>query len=45
MKSDMSFKIKVDTTELDEGIEKANQLVELLKKASELINSLSQLKI
>ena len=45
MNSDINVKIKIETVGFDECIEKANQLVELLKKASGLINSLSQLKV
>ena len=36
------LKIKVDFTPLDEGIEKANRLVELLQEAQQIINSLSE---
>lgn len=31
---------KVDTTEIDEAIEKANRLVELLQEVSSIVNSL-----
>ena len=33
--------ISLDTTDLDEAIEKANRLVELLREATQIIDSLS----
>lgn len=33
---------KIDTTEIDEAIKKANRLVELLQEASTIADSLSQ---
>lgn len=33
--------VKIDCTSLDEAIEKANRLVELLREASSIIDSLS----
>lgn len=36
----ITLKAKVDTQELDEAIEKANRLVELLREASSLASSL-----
>ena len=33
--------ISLDTTDLDEAIEKANRLVELLQEATQIIDSLS----
>lgn len=35
------IEIKVDTQELEQAIEKANRLVELLQEASAIISSLS----
>lgn len=35
------IKLTVDTTELDDATEKANQLINLLKEAKQLIDSLS----
>lgn len=37
-----AIKIHVDTTGLDQAIEKANRLVLLLREASDLIGSLSK---
>ena len=34
--------IRLDCTELDSAIEKANQLVELLREAQQIVNSLSE---
>ena len=39
--ADITLKTKVDTQELDEAIEKANRLVELLREAQRLANSLA----
>ena len=39
--ADITLKTKVDTQELDEAIEKATRLVELLREAQRLANSLS----
>lgn len=36
--------ISLDTTDLDEAIEKANRLVELLQEATQIIDSLSRTK-
>lgn len=38
--ADITLKPKMDTQELDEAIEKANRLVELLREASSLASSL-----
>ena len=35
--------ISLDTTDLDEAIEKANRLVELLREATQIIDSLSSI--
>lgn len=37
--------INIDVTQLDEAIEKANRLVELLQEATQIISSLSGLKM
>lgn len=37
--------VKVNCEQLDEGIEKANRLVELLQEASQLIDSLAGTKL
>ena len=39
--TDITLKTKVDTQELDEAIEKATRLVELLREAQRLANSLA----
>ena len=39
--ADITLKPKVDTQELDEAIEKAARLVELLREAQRLANSLA----
>ena len=39
--ADIALKTKVDTQELDETIEKATRLVELLREAQRLANSLA----
>lgn len=41
-KKPLEFKTHVDTTELDKALEKAEKLVELLKKAQELSANLTQ---
>ena len=37
----MRFRIKVDCSDLDKAIEKANRLAELLREAAAIISSLS----
>lgn len=37
----IKLKIEVDSTEINEAIEKANQLVKALKEAQQIIGSLS----
>ena len=39
--ADITLKTKVDAQELDEAIEKATRLVELLREAQRLANSLA----
>ena len=39
--ADITLKPKLDTQELDEAIEKATRLVELLREAQRLANSLA----
>lgn len=38
--SKINVKAKIDTTQIDEAIEKVSQLKELLKEVKQLINSL-----
>lgn len=43
--ADTNLILNVNISNVDEAIEKANQLVELLTKAQEIINSLSEFRI
>ena len=43
--ADITLKPKLDTQELDEAIEKATRLVELLREAQRLANSLETLML
>lgn len=39
---DITLTAKIDTTEIDEAVKKANRLVELLQEASTIADSLSR---